>query len=821
MEVVIMEGEGSCLRILLACARPMVGENSTPMNVVQPGEEIDAVKKGLKEISRSIQIMVHGAASLQEINKILLNTEPKFDVLHFIGHGSEQGALYFESDRGRARSVMSENLRKLVEGRVKLLVTMACHSENAVDSLFSDADDPAVPAAVCIKGEYPIKVWAAELFSGALYSGLSQGKTLKQSFEDAVGVVRIDDRVGEEARPDTDEKPTPWRRFMLKGDGDLCFPDVPSGKVEIQELIEKSPHKKISRTDELFVGRNAEIADIAGLLEPRRLGLNEQKARIITLCGEGGIGKTRLAQAAAEWQADRGKFPGGIFEAACDGETNARGLALAILKSLDVAEQPEKLPEPEKTLIKFLRGREERTLLVLDNLDEIFVSKTEKGKAGKLLKECITASPCLNILATCRWELNLGLDERPFPVAPMIPRDTIELFVRCIIDPGILSEVLRMIEDRSLKKVIELTAGMPLCVILTARRLRRHGENLETVLKKTADNMLEIMNDPELDHLPKKLRSLRASLDLSYKHLSESEQRLFARMSFFPGGLSRKHDDMWELLGDNWEDEAEKITQYALARYDRSEERYTMLNPVMEYAKEKLDEGEDDEFRRKTSEYWADFARWHNLMLDIRKIAQRTGQQEAAELDLLGDSAEQQKQREDLHEQSFSMLAMEEDNLVDTAEWAMKENEETGLGIVDSLEDYLRLSAGWHTKERLYNFALELRRQLAKANPGEYLSDVAMTLNNMGNLHWNMGRLDEALKEYEEALEIYLKLSQTHPEAYFHLATVLNNIGNVLADIGRLDEALKEYEEALEIYRELSQTHPEAYMPNDSASVFL
>ena len=93
---------------------------------------------------------------------------------------------------------------------------------------------------------------------------------------------------------------------------------------------------------------------------------------------------------------------------------------------------------------------------------------------------------------------------------------------------------------------------MPLCIILAARRLTRHGESLETLLKKAADDLLKVMEDPQLEHLPPRLRSLRASLDLSYAHLSEPTRELFARMSFFPGGLFGKLDPLSKLLGDGW-----------------------------------------------------------------------------------------------------------------------------------------------------------------------------------------------------------------------------------------------------------------------------
>ena len=799
------------LKILLACGRPLVlkEREPVPMNVIRPGEEIEAVRRGLKGIGRGIRIAVHGAATLPEVNRELLNAEPEFDVLHFIGHGQEVGALDFEDDSGGVRAVTPDELARLVRGRVKLLVTMACFSENVVKPLFSGGE-PAVPAAVCIDGEYPIEARAAELFSGALYSGLAQGRTLKQSFDDAVDVVRIDDIVGERTMPTTDDVPTPWRRFILKGDGGLTFSHVPAGSPQIEEIIQHSPHAKIARTDELFVGRNTEIAALVELLEPPRAGVRERKPRIVTLCGEGGIGKTRLAQAAADWLARRGRFPGGIFEVACDGISDARRLALAVLKAMGAA-GAERSPEPADTLTELLKGQGERTLLALDNLDDLFAPEVDSGEAGRLLKECLTASSALNILATCRWPLNLGSDEHWFTVDPMRPVEAAELFVLCIPDRDIQAELRGMSAERQMALfggILTLTAQMPLCVILAARRLTRHGESPETLLKKAADDLVKTMEDPSLKHLPERLRSLRASLDLSYNRLSEPAQEVFARMSFFPGGLFRGMEDMWELLGDNWAEAAEELARYALARYDRPADRYTMLLPVMEYAREKLDAGEGDDFRRKAAEYWSEFAWWHGMIMDVRPAVE---EQVAQRLSLPDDP----EVRRMVRSQSFATLTAEEDNVVHAAVWSLRAGDEVGLGMVDALIDYLDLSTGWYTQDRLYRLALPLRRQLAESDPQEYMPDVARTLGNMGKLQQEMGHPDEALEHYKEALVTYRELSSSHPDAYMpNVAMTLNNMGVLLDDMGHPDEALEHYKEALETYRELSSSHPDAYMPD-------
>ena len=105
-----------------------------------------------------------------------------------------------------------------------------------------------------------------------------------------------------------------------------------------------------------------------------------------------------------------------------------------------------------------------------------------------------------------------------------------------------------------------------------------------------------------------------------------------------------------------------------------------------------------------------------------------------------------------------------------------------------------------------------LRRELAQKNPETYRPDVAVTLNNLGDLDRDQGRMEEARKEYAEALQIYRELAQKNPETYRpYVATTLNNLGVLDRDQDRMEEARKEYAEALQIYEALSKQNPERF----------
>ncbi|MHC1595512.1 MAG: tetratricopeptide repeat protein, partial [Candidatus Syntropharchaeales archaeon] len=110
-----------------------------------------------------------------------------------------------------------------------------------------------------------------------------------------------------------------------------------------------------------------------------------------------------------------------------------------------------------------------------------------------------------------------------------------------------------------------------------------------------------------------------------------------------------------------------------------------------------------------------------------------------------------------------------------------------------------------------YTIALDIQEKLAEHEPF-FKTWVATTLNNLGNLLSDMGRIDDARARYEGALEMREKLLEDDPESVVYqsnVATTLNNLGTLLSDMGRIDDARARYEGALEKYEELLKGAPE------------
>jgi tetratricopeptide (TPR) repeat protein len=116
--------------------------------------------------------------------------------------------------------------------------------------------------------------------------------------------------------------------------------------------------------------------------------------------------------------------------------------------------------------------------------------------------------------------------------------------------------------------------------------------------------------------------------------------------------------------------------------------------------------------------------------------------------------------------------------------------------------------------------AVEIRRELAAANPDRYRPDLAASLSNLGVWLSALGRMAEALPVTQEAVKIRRELGGAYPEQYrSHQATSLSNLALWLSALGRPAEALPPAQEAVEIRREQAAAYADRYRPDLAASL--
>ncbi|MES9540696.1 LuxR C-terminal-related transcriptional regulator [Actinomadura sp. NPDC000600] len=255
-----------------------------------------------------------------------------------------------------------------------------------------------------------------------------------------------------------------------------------------------------------FLGRAEEIATVLGLLEGERL---------VTLLGAGGIGKTRLAAAAAEAAAPA--FPlGGAF---VDLVPVAEGfVAQAAASALGVTQRPGQALE-DAIARRLARGR---TLLVLDNCEHLL------DAAAEFADRLLTACPTLTVLATSRERVGVQ-GERTVPVPPLpTGSDAERLFLdrAAAADPGFTAARADVAE------ICRRLDGMPLAIELAAARGASLGAG---GLLSALDDVLRLLaggRGPVERH-----RSLRAVIRWSHDLLTEDEKDLFECLSVFVGGF--------------------------------------------------------------------------------------------------------------------------------------------------------------------------------------------------------------------------------------------------------------------------------------------
>ena len=134
---------------------------------------------------------------------------------------------------------------------------------------------------------------------------------------------------------------------------------------------------------------------------------------------------------------------------------------------------------------------------------------------------------------------------------------------------------------------------------------------------------------------------------------------------------------------------------------------------------------------------------------------------------------------------------------------------------LNNLGNVLRNLNQLEAARQAYEEALGIRRELAEQRPDVYRPNVALTLNNLGNVLSDLNQLEAARQAYDEALGIRRELAEQRPDVYRpDVAMALNNLGNVLSDLNQLESARQAYDEALEIYRELAEQRPDVYRPD-------
>jgi predicted ATPase/DNA-binding SARP family transcriptional activator len=327
-----------------------------------------------------------------------------------------------------------------------------------------------------------------------------------------------------------------------------------------------------------FVGREAELEQLCETVRSHRL---------VTLIGPGGAGKTRLAVQTAA--ALREEHRDGAWLVELAGVAEPEGVAPAVAVALGASASSVPGPQPAgstvELIVRHLAGRS--LVVVVDNCEHVI------GQAAALAETLVGSVPALRLIATSREPLGVP-GEVLVAVGGLPPPAAVELFVdrARAVRPGFTADgrTRPVIED-----ICRRLDGLPLAVELAAARLR--ALTLATVAERLSDRF-RLLTGGARTALPRQ-QTLRAVVDWSYDLLFEDERRLFARLAVFTGSCELAAA---EAVCADEQVPAGEILDVLSRLVDKSlvtavdtggETRFTQLQTLWQYGRERLDESGD------------------------------------------------------------------------------------------------------------------------------------------------------------------------------------------------------------------------------------
>jgi predicted ATPase/DNA-binding SARP family transcriptional activator len=602
----------------------------------------------------------------------------------------------------------------------------------------------------------------------ALYRSDQQAAAL-EAFRAATRAMR--DELGIDPGPTLQE----LQQAILRHDPALAF-----------EPPESRARRHLPAPETPLVGREAEIGELVELLQGGQ--------RLVTLTGAGGIGKTRLALQVALDLAEA--FADGVYFVDLSHLSDAGLAPDAIATVLGLATQRDE--SPATAVESFLGDRQ--TLLLLDNFEVV-------DAAAPLVSQLLRAAPGLVVLATSRAPLRLT-GEHQHRVEPLPLDDALALFVA---RAGAVAPTFRRPTEESdeVARLCERLDCLPLAIELAAARTRDYAPD---ELLDSVPGSLELAGEGARD-LPSRQRTLRSTIDWSYRLLAGDEQALFARLAVFAGGFAGQ--SAATVSG------ADRETLAALVGASLVHERagaggaarYFMLQTVREFALELLDESDEAEAcRRRHAEHY---------MLLAEAVAD--------------------ERAESRSEDAWQGLEAEQDNFRAALDWSRDAGElELQLRLVAALAYFWATSDHLREGELRIDEALErvsdapapLRAKVLAGSAhvahstGDYeqmrasaeasldlfreLGDereTALALNQLGIALSNLGDIEGGIVCHEENTEISRRLGDG-----IRLAAALNNLGYCRLRRGQYDRARIRFEEGLTVCRKIGHSTGESVM---------
>ena len=492
-----------------------------------------------------------------------------------------------------------------------------------------------------------------------------------------------------------------------------------------------------------LVGRRLELAAVSALFR-------DEGARLVTLTGPGGTGKTRLGLAVAD--ALEPELRDGAVFVSLASVSSPELVVSTIAEALEVREGGRPLAE---SVTEHLRER--RLLLVLDNFEQLL-------PAAPFVGDLLAAAPRLWILTMSRAPLRLAA-EREYPVPPfdvpdadlpfeaLVKTDALRLFAARAqaVDPDFALDGTSAPE---VARVCGRLDGLPLAIELAAARAK---------LLAPAEILERLEREPHLPgtgprDAPARQQTLVATIQWSYDLLGPDERLAFARLGVFSGGCTLEAAE--RVCDVTLESLATLVDNNLLRRRDG---RFTMLETVRRFAAERLEDAGATEVRRRHAEWLTELA---EAMVD----GTFAGEDATVWLD---------------------RIQPEHDNIRAALTWSLENDPELALRLASSLRLFWEVRGHFSEGFRWIEAGLPRRADVAP--------EVRMrALSASGTIGFRIAKVDVSQERWEEALEIARELADD-----LWIARLLSDLGTAAAVREEWEPATELLNESADLFREL------------------
>jgi len=544
--------------------------------------------------------------------------------------------------------------------------------------------------------------------------------------------------------PSLGDEEAPWR---------VSTPEIP-----------QQPRSNLPGTFTSLIGRDKDIAAVQGYL-------TDPDIRLVTLIGAPGIGKTRLSIASA--RESLAGFSDGVFFVALAPLDQPSLIPSAISQALGYIEKNNL--SPEERLIEGIGNK--RMLLVLDNCEHLI------DDVAPLASSLLSACSRLTILITSREALQISGEWLYSVPALELPKD------HSIVDVETISAfpalVLFAERARAARSDFTLNAeniqavasicshldGLPLAIELIAARARTLS--LEQIAARLDDRFALLTSGSRI--APSRQQTLRATLDWSHELLTETERELFRQLSVFVGGFTLEALESVALLDSNQSilDALSRLADKSLLLVEQQDQpRYRFLEPIRQYAGDKLKEtGDSDLIQDRHLDYYLRVA-------------------EEAEPYLFGAGQQDWKNR----------LELDHDNLRVALAWSLESDQiEAGLKLAGALAWF------WHSKGHLSEGNLWLEKLLA-SDIGTQGKERAKALRASSILSTDTGDYIRARALAESSIKLYREIGDNQG-----VGLAFIDLGATFEFEGKLEEAIESFEESLRLLQATGERWGIAY----------